>query len=126
MDEDALSKIVIGAAIEVHRFFGPGLLEDPYVESLCIELDEVGVPYEREVRVPLHYKGQSLRKDYFLDLLVGGVLVVECKATVEDHPVYRAQCLTQLKLTNKRLGLVINFGQPTLKAGLHRVVNNLK
>ena len=126
MELNDLTHAVIGAAIEVHRVFGPGLLEEAYEEALCVELSIRGIPFQRQVRVPLRYKGRQLKKDYVLDLLVDRRLVVECKATFEDHPIYRSQCLTQLKITDLRLGLVINFGQRTLKSGIHRVANDVR
>ena len=121
---ERFSHEVIGCAIEVHRELGgPGLLEEVYEQALAVEFGLRGVPFERQKRLPVVYKGEPLGKTYVLDLLVGGCLVVECKATVEDHPVFRSQCLTQLHLTNLQLGLVVNFGQRTVKQGVHRVVN---
>ena len=115
---------VIGAAIEVQtELGGPGLLEEIHEEALCIELGLRGIPFERQRRLPVYYKGRETRKYYVLDLLVGGVLLVELKATAEDHQVYQAQCRTQLVLTNLHLGLVINFGQRSIKQGVHRVFN---
>ena len=115
---------VIGAAIEVHRELGgPGLLEEVYEEALCVEFELRDIPFERQKRLAVRYKGLALMKHYVLDLLVGGVLVVELKATEHDHVVYRAQCNTQLVLTNLHLGLVVNFGLPSVRDGLHRVIN---
>lgn len=126
MDENEFSHRIIGAAIEVYRELGgPGLLEDHYEEALCAELQLRGLDVQRQVELPIVYKGRRLARSYKLDLLVENRVVVECKATVEDHPVYRAQCLTQLRITGKHLGLVINFGQRFVKDGVHRVVNDL-
>ncbi len=126
MNENELSHLIIGASIEVHRELGgPGLLEEIYEEALCCELEMKGLEVQRQVSVPVVYKGRKLEKLYRLDLLVDGLVIVECKATEEDNALYRAQCLTQLRLTGLKLGLVINFGNKFLKDGVHRVVNGL-
>jgi GxxExxY protein len=126
MNENELSHLIIGAAIDVHRELGgPGLLEEIYEECLCCELALRGIEAQRQVSIPVTYKGQKLSKSYRLDLLVSGLVIVECKATEEDNVLYRAQCLTQLRLTGLKLGLVINFGNRFLKDGVHRVVNGL-
>ncbi len=126
MNENELSHLIIGAAIEVHRELGgPGLLEEIYEEALCCELEMKGLEVQRQVSVPVVYKGRELSKLYRLDLLVSGLVVVECKATEKDNSLFRAQCLTQLRLTGLKLGLVINFGNRFLKDGVHRVVNGL-
>lgn len=124
--EDILSKEIIGAAIEVHQVLGgPGLLEGVYEEALLEELLLRGIQAERQVKVEVIYKGKTLKKRLQVDLLVDGLVIVEVKATEDHHSVFEAQLLTYLRLTNKRLGLVINFGHPLLKQGIHRVVNNL-
>lgn len=126
VDENELSHQIIGAAIEVHRQLGgPGLLEDVYVESLCAELEFRKIAVAREVLVPLFYKGRRLQKSYRIDVLVGGLVIVEAKAVDEVHPVHLSQCLTHLKLAGKKLGLVINFGVRYVKDGVHRIVNGL-
>ena len=126
MNENDLSHAIIGAAIEVHRELGgPGLLESIYEEAFAFELAQSGFKVERQVEVPVVYKGKTLSKSFRIDLLVNDLVIIECKATEEDHELYRSQCLTYLKLTGKRLGLVINFGQKLLKNGSHRVVNQL-
>ena len=126
MSENELSHVIIGAAIEVHKEFGgPGLLEDMYEEALCFELELRGIEVARQIEVPVFYKGRQLKKKYKLDVLVGGKVIVEVKATEFDNPVYQAQCRTHLMLTGKKLGLVINFGERYLKDGVHRVVNGL-
>lgn len=126
MNENELSHVMIGAGIEVHRELGgPGLLEEIYEEALCCELEMKGLEVQRQVSVPVSYKGRKLSKLYRLDLLVSGLVIVECKATEKDNPLFQAQCLTQLRLTGLKLGLVINFGNKFLKDGVHRVVNGL-
>ena len=108
---NALVEQVIGAAIEVHRELGgPGLLEEIYEEAFARELELRAIRYERQCPVPVVYKGHRLIKRYVLDLLIERRLIVELKATIEDNPIFRSQCLTQLRITNFHLGLVINFG----------------
>ena len=110
MTENQLSHLIIGAAIEVHKELGgPGLLESIYEEALCAELDLRSVPYRRQIDVPVVYKNRVLEKRFRLDLLVADRVVVECKATDNVIAIHLAQCLTQLRITSKKLGLVINF-----------------
>ncbi len=126
MTENELSRVVIGAAIEVHQTLGgPGLLEVVYEEALAFELELRGIASARQVPCPVRYKDKLLSKPLSIDLLIGGILIVECKATVEHHDIYEAQLLTYLRLTGLKLGLVINFGQKQVKDGVKRVVNGL-
>ncbi len=125
MDEKTLSGEVIGAAIEVHRALGPGLLESAYELALERELQLRGLGVERQKPVFLEYKGTSLGDAFRMDILVSGALVVEIKAVDQILPVHEAQLLTYLRLTGKPLGLLINFNVKTLKAGVRRVVNGL-
>ena len=111
MTENELSREIIGAAIEVHRELGgPGLLESIYEEALCAELELRGIRCQRQVDVLVVYKGRNLKKLYRLDLLVEELVIVEAKAVDQEHPIHLAQCLTHLRITGKKLGLVINFG----------------
>jgi len=126
MDENEISKLIIGGAIEVHRILGgPGLLEDIYEEALCHELTRRGLVVTRQDSVPIIYKGIKLNKPLFLDVLVSNKVIVEAKAAEKHNPLFNAQLLTYLRLTGKRLGLVINFGEIFLRNGIHRVVNGL-
>ena len=126
MNENELSNVIIGAAIKVHRELGgPGLLEDVYEEALCHELQLRGLDVERQVGVAIEYKGKLLRKRLVLDLLVNGSVIVEVKSVEMHNEIYQAQTLTYLRLTKKRLGLVVNFGEKHVKDGIHRVVNGL-
>ncbi|HNJ77263.1 MAG TPA: GxxExxY protein [Azospira sp.] len=125
MDLSELSGAVIGAAIEVHRELGPGLLESAYELALERELGLRKVSVQRQVAVPLEYKGIELGDGFRLDLLVDDALVVEVKAVDRLQPIHDAQLLTYLKLANKRLGLLINFNERTLKEGVKRVANGL-
>lgn len=125
MDEDALSKEIIGAAIEVHKVLGPGLLESAYEECLCRELMLINLSFEKQVRVPVHYKGVKLECGYRVDLLIEKKVIVEIKSVENIMPVHKKQLLTYLRLLDKKLGLLINFSERLLKNGIHRVVNGL-
>ncbi|MFH1748495.1 MAG: GxxExxY protein [Planctomycetota bacterium] len=118
---NALSEQVIGAAIEVHRVLGPGLLESVYEEALCVELTLRGVPFIRQLQVDLAYKGHAVGKGR-LDLLVDYQLIVELKAVDALSDVHLAQVLSYLKTTGKQLGLLINFNVAVLKSGIRRVI----
>lgn len=124
MNENDVSSVIIGAAIEVHRVLGgPGLIEDVYEEALCHELELRGLSVQRQVPVPIEYKGRQLKRPLKLDVLVNGAIIVEVKSVDDYHDIFQAQLLTYLRLTNKHLGLVINFGEKYVKDGVHRVVN---
>lgn len=126
MKENEVSTIIVDAAIEVHRTMGgPGLLESVYEEALVYELLLRGLKVERQRIVPLQYKGKRLTHDLRLDILVAECVIVECKATTDYNPIFEAQALTYLRLTNRRLALVINFGERLVKNGIRRVVNGL-
>ncbi len=126
MHENEISEIIVDAAIEVHRTLGgPGLLESVYEEALAWELQHRGLKVDRQVLVPIHYKGRELGNPLRLDLLVESKVIVEVKATTEFNRVYLAQALTYLRLTGLKLALVINFGERYVKNGIHRVVNKL-
>jgi GxxExxY protein len=120
---NVLSNQVIGAAIEVHRTLGPGLLESAYRNCLCRELELRGIPFAQEQALPLNYKGVKLECGYRLDILVGGLVVIELKAIDKIQPVHEAQLLTYLRLTGLWLGLLINFNTLKLVEGVKRVVN---
>jgi GxxExxY protein len=126
LDENQISQVIVTAAIEVHRTLGgPGLLESVYEEALAWELTQRGLVVERQKEVPICYKTTRLATPLRLDLLVAGLVIVECKATTQYHPIFEAQTLTYLRVTKLRLGLVINFGEQLVKNGVHRVVNRL-
>ncbi len=121
MHENDVSKIILNAAIEVHRTLGgPGLLESVYEEALAWELTEAGLVVLRQLDVPIRYKSQTLKTPLRLDLLVQELVIVECKATTRYNEVFEAQTLTYLRLMNLKLGLVINFGERFVKDGFHR------
>jgi GxxExxY protein len=123
VEADEIAHQVIGAAIEVHRALGPGLLEAMYQRALCMELGLRGVAYATEVPLEATYRGQAIGT-LRLDLLVGGLVVVELKAVELLLPIHAAQTRSYLRLTGLRLGLVINFNATTLKGGIKRVVNS--
>ena len=119
---DELAHRVIGAAIEVHRLLGPGVLETVYEEALCVELTLRGVPLVRQVPIGLQYKGRTIGEAR-LDLLVGDCLVVELKAVEQIAPIHIAQTLSYLKAMRLRIGLLINFNVTTLRRGIKRVIH---
>lgn len=117
-----LTERIIGAAIEVHRGLGPGLLESAYQSCLAKEFELRGIPFEREVPVPVEYKGLQVDCSYRLDFLVDQKVVIEIKAVDALAPIYEAQLITYLKLTGCPVGLLINFNVKLLKNGLLRRV----
>ncbi len=126
MTENQISKYIVDAAIEVHRTLGgPGLLESVYEEALAWELTNAGLLVERQVLVPIVYKGRTLADPLRLDLLVEKKVIVEAKATINYNVIFEVQARTYLRLRNLRLALVINFGEKYVKDGIHRVVNGL-
>ena len=122
-DINELTGEVIGAAIEVHKILGPGLLENVYEECLCRELDIKRVPFERQKEIPLEYKGIKLDCGYRLDIIAAKKLVLELKACECLLPIHEAQLITYLKLTGLKVGLLINFNVPVLKDGIKRLAN---
>lgn len=118
-----ITEKIIGCAIEVHRGLGPGLLESAYEECLCFELSQVGFEFERQVPLPVIYKGVKLDCGYRMDLVVEKLVIIEIKAVEQVIPVHEAQLLSYLKLANKPLGLLMNFHVSVLKNGLKRIRN---
>ncbi len=126
VEENEISKVILDAAISVHKELGgPGLLESYYEFALMAELQSRGLKVESQKEVPVIYKGVQVGVPYRLDLVVDGRVIVECKATEKNNPIFASQVLTYLRLTGLKLGLVINFGQKTIKEGWQRVANNL-
>jgi GxxExxY protein len=125
MDEDGLSHEIIGAAIEVHRHLGPGLLESAYEHCLAHELSQRGISFELQKSLPVEYKGVKLDCGFRLDMLVGGLVIVEIKAVEQLAPLHSAQVLTYLKLTGCKLGLLLNFNEWRMADGIKRVVLKL-
>jgi GxxExxY protein len=122
--ENDITERIIGAAIEVHRHLGPGLLEAVYEECLCYEFSQRGLMFQRQLAAPVLYKSIKLDCGYRIDLLVEDAVVVEIKSMEALLPVHCAQLLTYLKICRKRIGLLINFNVPILLHGLKRIANN--
>lgn len=126
MSPDELNELgaeILDACISVHKELGPGLLESVYVFALKKELELRDIPSEAEVKIPLYYKGYDTGKYYHIDLLVKKEIIIEAKAVEAIHPVHEAQIISHLKLTDKRLGYLINFNVVRLKEGFRRFVN---
>ena len=121
-ETERTAALVIEAAFRVHRALGPGLLESVYEACLCHELTKLGVPFQRQVDLPIVYDGKRLESGLRIDVLVANCVEVELKAVETMIPLYEAQMLTYLKLTNQRLGLLINFNVQRLKDGIKRLV----
>jgi GxxExxY protein len=117
-----LTEKIIGAAIEVHRHLGPGLLESAYETCLAYELEQLGLGVERQKALPLVYKEIRLDQGYRLDLLIEGKVIVEVKVVEQITPVHEAQVLSYLKLSGCRIGLLLNFNVKLLKDGIRRLV----
>jgi GxxExxY protein len=127
MNQEELNELasrIIGAAIEVHKQTGPGLLESVYEACLMEELKTRGIKAEQQVEIPIIYKGKKLENFYVVDILVEDEIILELKCVQELHPIHEVQVVTYLKLANKRLGYLINFNVPQLLRGLKRKVNN--
>jgi GxxExxY protein len=126
MNENEISKLIVDAAMEVHRTLGgPGLLESVYECALEWEIRSKHVSVERQRKIPIWYKGFLLPIPLRLDLVVENLVIVECKATMDNHQVFESQLLTYLRVTGLRLGMLVNFGFPIVKRGISRVVNHL-
>ena len=122
MDFDFLSNKVIGCAIEVHKTLGPGLLESTYEQCLAYELSMAAIPFKLQHPLPVKYKEINIDCGYRLDFLIDDTLVIELKSVENLLPVHHAQLLTYMKLSDTKLGLLINFNVPVLKRGLKRLV----
>ncbi len=125
MDENELSGLIIGCALKVHKALGPGLLESAYEACLLYELAKLGLKVECQKGLPLIYEDVNLECGYRLDLLVEGKVIIELKAIESLTSLHTAQVLTYLKLSNCKLGLLINFNVPLFKDGIKRLVRNL-
>lgn len=116
----SVTREIIGAAIEVHRELGPGLLESIYEQALCQELSLRAIPHRRQVEVPVRYKGVDLEGTLRMDLVVADRVIVEIKAVEHQLPIHATQLLTYLRLSGYRVGLLINFNVPVLRSGILR------
>jgi GxxExxY protein len=126
MNKEVLNKIsgiILDSAIEVHKNLGPGLLESVYEECLMEELKFRGINLENQKAIPIVYKGKKLNKDFRIDIFVENEIIVELKTVDKLAPIHEAQLLTYLKLTNRKLGILINFNEVLLKNGFKRLLN---
>jgi len=126
MTPNEISKIVITSAIEIHRRLGPGLLESVYLNVLAHELTRLGLHVEKEVPIPVVWDNIRFEAGFRADLIVDGQVVIELKSIEGVLPVHKTILLTYLRLADKRLGILLNFGEEVLKDGIHRVVNGLE
>ena len=126
MDINKLSSRIIGAAIEVHKALGPGLLESAYEECICHELSTGGLSLERQKPLAVRYKGINLDCGYRLDVVVEDAIILELKSCEKIEPIHKAQLLTYLKLSGFKLGLLLNFNVTLMREGIVRIVNELK
>ena len=126
MDINQLSSKIIGAAIQVHKALGPGLLESAYEECICHELSSQGLSIERQKPLAINYKGIKLDCGYRLDIVVENTIIIELKSCKKIEPIHKAQLLTYLKLSGLNLGLILNFNVPVMRDGIVRIVNELK
>lgn len=120
MENEILTEKIIGAAIEVHRVLGPGLMESAYEAALAHEFSSRGINFRRQLEMPVHYKGELIDVGYRIDMLVEDQVIVELKAVTELHSIFDAQLITYLRLSGRRVGLLINFNVPRLKDGILR------
>ena len=126
MNINQLTRKIIGAAIEVHKILGPGLLESAYEECLCHELSIQGVSFENQKPLSIDYKGKKLDCGYRLDMVVENAVVLELKSCEKIESIHQAQLLTYLKLSELNIGLILNFNVPLMRDGIVRIVNDLK
>jgi GxxExxY protein len=123
MNENQIAKAVVNVAYQLHTKLGPGLLETVYEVLLAHELRKLGFVVDRQVPIPIIYEGVRFEEGFRADLIVNGIVIVELKSVEGLLPVHSKQVLTQIKLTNRKLGLLINFGEETLKNGIKRLIN---
>ncbi len=126
MDINQLSSKIIGAAIEVHRTLGPGLLESAYEECICYELELRRIKFERQKALQIIYKRKRLDCGYRLDIVIDNKIITELKSIEKIEPIHKAQLLSYLKLSGQKLGLLLNFNVSVMKDGIVRLVNQLE
>lgn len=123
-EEDRLASLVVNACIEIHRTLGPGLLESVYERILARKLEQAGCAVQRQVPLRVEYEGEVFDEGFRADLIVNDLLIVELKSIEAVLPVHKKQLLTYLRITNRRLGLLVNFGEELMKTGIHRILNS--
>ena len=126
MTHNEIAKIIVDTAFYIHKTIGPGLLESVYHEILMYELEKKGLTVQKEVPIPVIWNDKTLELGYRADLIVEDKIIVEIKSVEKTNPVHQKQLLTYLKIADKRLGLLINFGESLIKDGICRVVNQLR
>jgi len=124
IEYEEIAKLILNCAFEVHKELGPGLLESVYQVCLIEELIKKGLKVQCQAKLPVHYKGKKLEKDFFIDILVEDIIIIELKSIEIMLPVHEVQLLTYMKLANIKLGFLLNFNVPYLKEGIRRKVNN--
>ena len=124
--EEKIAKIIVNAAYKVHKELGPGLLERVYEVCFCHELKKMGLEFKRQVYLPVYYDNLEFDEGLRLDVLVENKIICELKAVTELHPVFKAQLLSHLKLTELNLGFLINFNVPLIKDGIKRYVSKME
>lgn len=125
MNENELSKIIVDCCYKIHTVLGPGLLESVYEEVLCYELDKNNLMFKRQLGLPVFYEDVKLDIGFRADIIVEDKVIIEIKSVETLAPVHKKQLLTYLKITDLKLGLLINFNESLIKNGIHRIVNNL-
>ena len=125
MNENSIGKIIIDTAIYIHKELGPGLLENVYETVLMRLLSKKGLSVQRQVSIPIQFDGEFFDESFRVDLFINGKVIVELKSVEKIIPVHQKQLLTYLKLTNTKLGFILNFGAELMKDGINRIVNNL-
>jgi GxxExxY protein len=126
LKENEIAKLVVDAAYHVHTKLGPGLLESVYEVVLAHEIEKRGLVIERQVAIPIQYAGLTFDEGFRADMVVEDSVILELKSVESVAPVHKKQLLTYLRLTDKKLGLLLNFGAPLIKKGIFRIVNGLK
>lgn len=125
MTENEIAQVVVDVAFQIHRGVGPGLFESVYEVILIQELQKRGLNVERQVVIPIQYEGVIIAEGFRADLVINDLVIIELKSIEKLSPVHKKQLLTYLRMANKKLGLLINFGEALFKTGVHRVVNGL-
>ena len=123
MDENAIGTIVVDCAVKLHKSLGPGLLETVYEAVLAKQLVRAGLVMDRQKPIPIEFDGLKFDEGFRADLVVNGLVILELKSIEEVHPVHKKQLLTYLKLTNLKLGYLLNFGDELMKNGITRIIN---
>jgi len=125
MTENELAKIVVDLCLKIHKLLGPGLLESVYEEALAYELKKLGIPFERQIGIPVLYENIKMDLGFRADLVIDNKLIVELKSIENILPVHKKQVVTYLKLTKMKLGLLVNFNVELIKDGIIRIANGL-